>query len=170
MSALKGVGIVSNALMKWLADEHLAPHITCDLDEDFAFSEEAAEIYWSPWAMAKEEWDILQEVLKVLGLTEEINPLIFCFLHKIGHYYTLHDFTDEERDNYEDIVDEMSQHSELTREDYLNYYTLDIEIAATDWAVKYIKARPASISALYVLLAAAFDEFYGINEIEVEDE
>ena len=60
------------------------------------------------------------------------------FLHEIGHIVTNNEFTDDEMNDYEKCVADIESRENITYH-LLEYYDLNVEWRATEWAVNYIR-------------------------------
>jgi len=69
---------------------------------------------------------------------KELEYEFIMFLHEIGHIVTNNEFTDDEMEDYEKCVADIESREDVTNH-LLEYYDLDVEWRATEWAVNYIK-------------------------------
>lgn len=71
-------------------------------------------------------------------VNEEIDFEFLIFLHELGHIATRNDFTYEEMERHHKWVEEIESREHTTDNYLLEYYDLQVEWAATSWAVEYI--------------------------------
>lgn len=115
--------------------------------------------------------------------TEVINrlcPEIHCdiflwsFLHELGHHETIDDLEDDEItycfnekrriEQEQENCENVKQKIDIARQ----YYILPDELAATQWAVNYMRTHIAEMRTLWEEeLKPAIINFYEINQVEV---
>ena len=92
------------------------------------------------------------------------NSFIYSIFHEYGHKMTLGSFTELDWDLYQLNLDELYGVCDGDERDYL-YYHLPIEIAASQWAVNFIKLH-------YDEIVLWFNDIFtpAINELFHDDE
>ena len=100
----------------------------------------------------------LQKKFKV----EPFSMVVFSFLHEIGHYYTMDNFTDREIKQYLKFSKNLSE-KDVTESTLIQYFDYPFERAATRWAVKYYKKNEKYLKKNFRPLAKAYKEFYKKN-------
>jgi hypothetical protein len=100
----------------------------------------------------------LQKKFKV----EPFSMVVFSFLHEIGHYYTMDNFTDKEIKQYLKFSKNLSE-KDVTEKTLIQYFDYPFERAATCWAVKYYKKNEKYLKKNFKPLAKAYKEFYKKN-------
>lgn len=124
--------------------KHLHCKITYSLD--FYYDKEKDEIGWglleTP-SQSEHFTDFFENVLKC----PKCNEFIYAIFHEYGHKMTLKYFDDEELDNYESFI-EYARENKTEKTDY-QYYAQPIELAASLYAVEYIKSHYKEITKWY---------------------
>lgn len=100
---------------------------------------------------------------------KNINPNLFSLLHEIGHYYTMDTCAStEEEDELKAIFSIISY--EEVRDDYntlRQYFNLEEEWVATEWAINFCKENPLLIQVLTDTLNKASSYIYLRNKINI---
>lgn len=135
-------------------------HIGLQVDSDFYYYYEEEKTGFS-LIVAERSARLFPQFAYDNGLEYEVPIFILAFLHELGHYVTLGDFTEEELEQFENEKENLGD----TDEDFLKYFAIPDEFAATFWAIEYINDHPDIIYQLDIDLAKAFDKFFEINEI-----
>lgn len=84
--------------------------------------------------------------VKTLGLKREYSIDTLTFFHELGHHITLPLFSRQELMSNRIIINSINFRrngdEEYTEMDYLDYFKVPIETAATQWAINYINNNP----------------------------
>lgn len=168
MAELKGLDKIEEILNGFLQEWEC----TVRLEPDFAYYSASNIIAYSFCCSVVSDM-LFSEVIN--RLCPEINCDIFLwsFLHELGHHETIDNLEDSEvlfsinekkriQREQEGITD-TKQRIDLARQ----YYVLPDELAATQWAVNYMRAHTAEMQALWEELKPAIMNFYELHKVEV---
>ena len=99
---------------------------------------------------------------ETLGLNYEVPVFILCFLHELGHHFTMDDFNEDQICDFEDEKDRLKD----SDKDFCAYFEIGDEIAASEWAVNFINSNPKIVEQFDKDLKNALDDFLRINGVE----
>ena len=165
---LKGERAINRSLNSWLRKYGFTARVA-QMDTDFYWYTESNTIGYSLFQTvhSQEEWDNL---LTELNLRYEVDSFWTCFLHELGHSMTWGSFTEEEiEENYRDKEWlEESDESSFAESVHSLYFHLPVEIAATEWAVRFINTNPNAIKELTRMVVPKIERFYKLNKINAD--
>jgi hypothetical protein len=152
-----------------LVDEFLAP-FGCDsaFSADFSFDPEIDRVHFSILVSERADRLYKEYVMSHFNFTP---PSIFMMslLHEVGHAYTLHTFSEEDMQKFhiQKRTIEANLETNDTDENYCAYFDIEMERAATAWAVNYYQSNREICDAFYSLFMAVLrNEYWKINLIE----
>ena len=104
-------------------------------------------------------------------------PFILSLFHEIGHLNTYDSIPDEvvsfDYDETIRITNEIDSLDVLDIEGrkklVYDYFNLESEVAATKWAVRYVRKHPEEVEELAKKVQTALMKFYEANDITDED-
>lgn len=97
-------------------------------------------------------------------------PILTSFLHEVGHHKTCDFLTEEEWDysfrRKKKIFKKIEKAKAKKKIEKIQweYFNLPDELAATEWAVNYIKTHPKKAKKINAEIEKAFEEFRKNNE------
>lgn len=132
-------------LKNWLKAHDFDVNDVCE-DEEFSWDKEEDIININ---MGEEPnnfgaWD---EFMEELGLNFSFSEKVMAFIHELGHHVTFNTFSEEEQSAYVLLL-YFIQNRESSKENCMAYYHLDIEYAASAWAVEYVNSHYEDIMEL----------------------
>lgn len=140
------MNIINTDLLIEKVDSFLSPFgIDSDFDSDFYYDPEEERVYFSILVTEKADALFKKFILENFNL---ITPNIFTLslLHEVGHFYTLNFFTEKQIRNthkekvlIEKKLNTLPINSDEYNEVFCEYFNLNIEKVATEWAVTYYK-------------------------------
>ena len=126
---------ITKELNNWLEKNEFKVRVRGDAD-DFCWYGCSNTIEYSVRA-ADKHLRLWSQLLDSLGLNAEIDPFYSSFLHEVGHSITYYDFTEEEVEEYYEVLKKL-----IDSEDGVwTYFNLPLEIAATKWMINYINTH-----------------------------
>lgn len=143
-------------------DDFLAPFgIDSDFDSDFSYDPTEERVYFT--ILISERSDrLFKEYITTHFNFENFNIFVMSLLHEVGHFYTLYNFSKEKRK--EDKRLKRNIEKQLTKNDsdevYSSYFDLDIEKAATAWAVDYYKNNFERCEKFFIDFVAVLNNEY----------
>lgn len=139
-------------LLVEMVDDFLSPFgCDSDFDSDFFYDSEEQRVYFS--IIVSERSDrLFKEYIEKEFHFNVTNIFMISLLHEVGHFFTLKNFSKKKiRAAHEekDIIAEALEMDNSNDEIYSLYFNLDIEKAATAWAVKYYKEHTKRCEDFY---------------------
>ena len=120
---------------------------------------------------------LVNSIAKQKMVIDSIDVLLITILHEIGHIFTWYTFSNKEIKQYQRDkirLDKMAEADPTKEKEALDaYMKLPVEIAATKFAVYWLKSHDAAYVMLHEKLANAVNRFYienNIDETDVEKE
>lgn len=142
--------------------------ITMKLNSDFYYYPATEEISYTPIMSCRSNKLFSDFIKDYFNLELKSDVEIFCLsaLHEIGHHLT-YDTIDNEDYNYsKDEEESIAQALKNNPDDdvtYSRYFSLPLEIIATEWAVDFIKQNPLSFDKLVKQIYLILLDFYHQN-------
>ena len=169
LSKLKGLDKIEEILNRFLQEWEC----TVRLESDFAYYYYSNTIAYS-FCCSNVGDMLFSEVINRLCPEIHCDIFLWSFLHELGHHETYDDLEDSDvlfsLDEKERIqkeqegITDVKQRMDIARQ----YYVLPDELAATQWAVDYMRAHTAEMQALWEEeLKPAIINFYELNKVEV---
>lgn len=90
-----------------------------------------------------------------------IDVFLISWLHEVGHHLTLDDIEDDEAAYSRDVKETLGS----SAEDYITYFNLPDEIAATTWAINFIKNNADAVAALWNVIQPLIINIYKDNNL-----
>ena len=143
------MGLVSNFnrdLSLWF-NAHGISNLEFVEGEDFCYYPEQRVIQWGFFG-SKETDNHFMQFLYEYGFCQPfiVNTFSMSLLHEIGHYMTLHNFSNETREN--DKVAKDNCVSDRSIETNYWYWELPTEFAANMWAIDWANEHPTWVAEL----------------------
>lgn len=135
---------INNYFNNWLKERGF--DCQCLFDTDFSFDYNNDVIYYAFAVPNSHDEMFLKLCQEIAPEIEQCDNFILSFFHELGHYVCQNNYTDEDWEEYDDILEEINSKEDFIEEDILNYYTCGIEISATCWACEYIVSHEEDIS------------------------
>lgn len=153
-------------LLVSLVDDFLEPFgLDSELDSDFGYDLNDDTIYFSLLITERSDKLFKEYIEKTFHFIVP-NIFIISLLHEVGHYFTLYSFSKMKLKNAHQTKELIENELEkITTDDplydivYSKYFDLNIEKAATAWAIDYYKNNKARC-----------DEFYSLFEKNLHEE
>lgn len=161
---LKGINTLTTFLDNWLS-QHGFSAITTRIEPDFAYYRDSETIAYALCVPDETDVQFLTFLQDVLGLEYEVDPFLASFFHELGHAETLDFFNNEDLIDYE-FEKMLINMLELPS---FKYYSLDIERAASAWAVDFIHDNPALIQEFWQQCQPLILNIYKLNNVETEE-
>ena len=140
-----------------LVDEFLEPFgCDSDFDSDFSYDPEDERVYFSVLVSERSDRLFKQYIARKFGFKV---PSIFMMslLHEVGHFYTLHTFSDfrmktahQAKKLIEAELEKLAPDDPAYDVVYSNYFDLSIEKVATVWAVNYYRKNKKRCDDFYL--------------------
>lgn len=165
---LKGEQAINRALNRWLRKYGFKARVR-GMDTDFFWYNNSNTIGYSllQSQRSQEAWAIL---MTELNLRYEIDSFWTCFLHELGHSVTWDQFTEEEIEESDRDKEWLAESDESSFAEDIHslYFHLPIEIAATEWAVRFINENPQAVKILTKMVVPKIERFYKLNKINAD--
>ena len=150
-------------LLVEMVDSFLEPFgCDSDFDSDFFFDPEEDRVYFS--IIVSERSDrLFKEYIKKEFHFNVTNIFMISLLHEVGHFFTLRNFSKKKikaAHEEKNIIAEALEMDNSNDEIYSLYFDLDIEKAATEWAVKYYTANQKRCDDFYKAFLITLQEEY----------
>lgn len=164
---IKGVNKLENTINKFLAPFEL----TSQLSSDFSYEFMNDKVNFS-LTVAEHSSKYFQEFVHSLCDEIEADTFLISLLHEVGHAETWDDLEDEDIVYSDDMKNFIQKElaagvSEARRRElYFEYFNLPDEIAATTWAIEYIKENAKQLVFDWENISSAIIEFFKTNDIE----
>lgn len=131
--------------------------------EDFCYYPEEHVVQWGCFDTPNTD-NHFQQFFHEYGLEyDEVHNFFLSLLHEVGHYMTLHYFSEEERAS--NIVAKQSHISDRTIETNYWYWELPTEFEANLWAINFMNENPDLVAELYDLCMAHLYEIFNDENI-----
>lgn len=119
------------------------PDIDVEFNGTWASNIQEKVVFAGP-ELDEEEVEACRYVYNVLGMEVPVHPVVFAFLHEIGHVMSGQYFTPKEvegfLDDYYIQKEELLDDEDLELTEFLTeYWQLKVEKLANDWAIEYLK-------------------------------
>lgn len=150
---------LNNILNKFLEDNGI--ECTADIDTDFNYSYSKSIAYYAlvvPDRISK----LFNSFFEVVSYGIEADIFLTSWLHEVGHNETMDLISEEDYQYSEERKKELTS----SDEDCLLYFNLPIEIAATNWAIKFIKENTDAVAALWKEIQPIIMQIYEDNSVE----
>lgn len=137
-----GVKQLNKFLNTWLSAHEF--ECTVEFDNDFSFDSVNDIIHYS-FVLCDLHDSLFKEVcVECNGGVADCGNFVLSFFHELGHFNTLHIFTDSEWERYENqrtaieksLIGNKDENTEKIL--YKQYYKNPIELEATQWGCDYI--------------------------------
>lgn len=133
---MKALTEVNKVIKKFLSNYGYV-NVVCSTD--FYYDFEKNEIGWSFFTVERQDKTFCNFFEKELSCPI-CNTFIYSILHEYGHKMTLGNFSELDWDEYQLSLDGIDCTYDGEEKDY-EYYKLPIELAASQWAVDFIKSH-----------------------------
>ena len=166
MKIIKGANKLENTINKFLAPFELTSCLSSDFSYEFAKDRVNFSL-----TVTDRSSKYFQDFIHSIWKDVAIDTFLISLLHEVGHAETWDDLEDEDIAYSDDmkvfIQEELAAGvTEARRKElYFEYFNLPDEIAATTWAIEYIKENAAEIALDWVIISKAIIEFFEANEI-----
>lgn len=168
MAELKGLDKIEILLNSFLQEYEC----TVRLESDFAYYSASNVIAYS--FCCSEVGDMLfTEVITHLCPEIHCDIFLWSFLHELGHHETIDDLEDDEItycfnekrriEREQENCKNVKQKIDIARQ----YFILPDELAATQWAVNYMRAHTEEMRVFWEELKPEIINFYKLNQVEV---
>ena len=139
--------------------------------------EEEAEFYYTPtshkvyYALLDSPTvdNYFQQFAYEYGAEYDCHPFVFSLLHEVGHYMTLHYFTEEEKEK--DKAAKVQNRGKTGIDAHYDYWELPTEFAANMWAINWLNTHYEELCDLHEVcrlgLNAIFDDQDIVEQIMV---
>lgn len=146
--------------------------VTAYLDSDFLYIHDSKEVHYS-FAVTDRNLESWGRWLKSLAPEMTADVFITSLLHEVGHHMTMDSIDPVVQAHCDDIkrrLMEVDETCQLTQGelDFI-YYTLPDELAATEWAVNYIRCAPERCAKFWEKVQPIIVKFYEANGIKVDE-
>lgn len=164
--ALKGVNLLNSILNEFLIEFD----VTADIGPDFCYWHNRNAIEYS-LVVSDKAGELYMNYVHKFAPDITCDVFLISFLHELGHHETIDELTDEEemycRDVKTDIGVILSENKDLaTRETMYNlYFGLPDELAATSWAIEYIRSNREKIAKLWNRIQPTIMMIYELNDV-----
>lgn len=161
---------VAQAFVDRITDNNMMDNIRVYMGADFAYipyecsDSNNAEITYTI-LVSKRMDDMFYDYAKSLGLKVDCGIFILSLLHEVGHHITYDDI-DVDTWNYDIDVKATLTDSD---EDCQEYFRLESEKVATQWAVNFINNHYVEVERFAEDMQNAIAKFIEVNEIELAD-
>lgn len=164
---IKGVNKLENTINKFLAPFELTSCLSSDFSYEFAKDRVNFSL-----TVADHASNYFQDFIHSMWEEVTIDTFLISLLHEVGHAETWDDLEDEDI-AYSDgmkkfIEDELAAGvtEARRRELYFEYFNLPDELAATTWAIEYIKNNAIQLVFDWEIISRAIIEFFKTNDID----
>ena len=142
----------TKALRQWLKENGFA--VGLRLGKEWAFEPEENYII-IPRIYDDESDFAFIRFLRSLGLNNDFDCITLSLLHELGHFETMHLFSEEEWEN-DALIKCVYEWNATDYEEYLfNYWNTATEYSANTWAVMYVRAFTDKVNELEDIFALA---------------
>ena len=153
-----------SVIIKWLC-EHDFSNLEIDFANDFGYINtddlKCINIGIIPHPI---EGNYFEQFLYEYGCDYvDIPYQILCFLHELGHYNTVTNFSDEELWTYYFIKD--IDEARISQEEYFKYWEIPDEFAANIWVINYINTHIEAVEELTQKYIIAWNQLIQSNEL-----
>ena len=143
-----------------------------EFGSDFIYWVEEKTIEYS-LIMPEQGRDYFMENFRVLAPDIQCDPFLASFMHELGHHMTNDLFDDnDETYNYETrqyLAKALNDKTDSEEKLYEQYFNLPDEMAATRWAIEYIREHSEKVAEFWNKVQNAIMNFYKLNGIEVNE-
>jgi len=160
---LKGIEKLNEFVGQWLYQNDF--DVQVELSTDFSCDTITDTIYYA-LCVPQAHDTMFEKVFEEVGLEYECDNFLLSFFHELGHIETECELTDEEIEISETKKALMEEKTNLSDNDYWEYYHLPDEILATTWATNFINENPNLIENFWCSFQKLVKDFYKENGIE----
>ena len=148
---LKGEQAINRALNRWLRKYGFKARVR-GLDTDFFWYNDSNTIGYSFFQTQRSQ-DAWTSLMAELNLRYGVDSFWTCFLHELGHSITWCQFTEEEIEENDRDKEWLAESDESSFAEDIHslYFHLPVEIAATEWAVRFINENPQAVKPQFVI-------------------
>lgn len=136
--------------------------------EDFCYYHNQHVVQWGMFDTPRVDANFKQFFYEYGLKYDDVHVFFLSLLHEVGHYMTLHQFSDEVRDG--DSAAKENRVSDGTIDTDYWYWELPTEFAANMWAINWMNENPDLMAELYEIcmdrLAVIFDDPDIIQQLE----
>lgn len=167
MKIIKGANKLENTINKFLAPFELTSCLSSDFSYEFAKDKVNFSLI-----VADHAGVYFQDFIHSMWEEVTIDTFLLSLLHEVGHAETWDDLEDEDIAYSDDmkafIQEELAAGvTEARRKElYFEYFNLPDELAATTWAIEYIKNNAIQLVFDWEIISNAIVEFFNTNDIE----
>lgn len=162
MSELKGTKALDKSINSWLKKNGF--DVDASLHTDFCYDEMEEKIYYGLFITENAE-EVWKDLLAKWGLKTYYDTFVTCFLHELGHHYTLHLCSNFEY-NFSMIMKLILKLIPSYTIQNKIYYSLPIEKIATKWAINYMNEHPKETTELQKRAKKSIGKFLKDNGYE----
>ena len=169
MPQLIGIEGLNEVLNEFLAEFDL----TAEFDTDFYYAWEDHKVGYS-LMVTDFASRTFQAFVQSLCPQIKCDTFLLSFMHEIGHHHTIDDFSDMEYSR--ELASKQRINNLLAADDltilgkemlFNEYFNLDIEKVATEWAIDYMINNQEKIRSFWDKFTDAIAHFYEINDIKM---
>ena len=144
---MKVVHEFNKALSLWFND-HGFSNLEFVEGEDFCYYPSLHTVQWGMFDSEKTD-NHFRQFFHEYGMKNDECIFIISLLHEVGHFQTIHFFSNEEFES--DFAAKENRISDGTIDTDYWYWELPIELAANMWAINWINEHPIEVKELYKL-------------------
>lgn len=163
---IKGANKLENTINKFLAPFELTSCLSSDFSYEFAKDRVNFSLVVADYASA-----YFQDFIHSIWEEVTIDTFLISLLHEVGHAETWDELEEDDiaySNNMKDFIKkelEADVSEARRRELHFKYFNLPDEIAATTWAIEYIKDNAKQLVFDWEVISRAIIEFFEVNEI-----
>ena len=128
---------------------------------DFSYYDDGL-IEWTPFVLEESD-KYFQKFVKEHYPHIEADSFIWSLFHEIGHHKTRQMWSEEDMDKFQKISELLESKLETdTNLDniYNDYFNMENELIATDWAAKYLEEHSKEVSEFWNNFVKKYSQYY----------
>lgn len=159
---MKFISDFNRALSMWF-NEHGVTNLEFVEGEDFCYYHGLHVVQWGMFDSGIID-NHFQQFFYEYGLNyDDVSVFFLSLLHEVGHYMTLHYFSDDLRAN--DIAAKECKLADGTIETSYWYWELPTEFAANEWAINWMNDNEDLFQDLYYLCMRHLEQIFNNENI-----
>lgn len=144
-----------------------------EFGSEFIYWVEEEKIEYS-LIMPEQGRDYFMENFRVLAPDIQCDPFLASFMHELGHHMTNDLFDDDDEaafiyDTRQYLAKALNDKTDSEEELYKLYFNLPDEMAATYWAIAYMREHSKKVAEFWDKVQNTIMNFYKLNGIEVSE-
>lgn len=161
---LKGVKKLDKALTN-MVNLYICEDIKCKFSTEFCIVDN--KLFYSLFVEEEVDKDWVRWLKDTYGdrYDDDFSTFVLTFLHEVGHYFTLEDY--DEEDYHKKVENFVIDYDTDTREEIVEkrrgYWDLEVEKAATDWAINFYNNHKEEMKNFYKDCMSFISVFYTQN-------